>query len=62
MEIRTVHYQSRDQLERGVERLTAEGWSLQTVTEIVEATPGEDTIRAEFRRPEGSPEEPPRQQ
>jgi hypothetical protein len=62
MEIRTIHYQNRDQLERGVERLTAEGWSLQTVTEIVEVTPGEDTVRAEFRRPEGLGEEPHGQQ
>ncbi len=50
METRIVHYQSTEQMEGGVAKLEAEGWVLQALTSIPDATPGGETVRAEFVR------------
>ncbi len=50
METRIVHYQSTEQMEGGVAKLEAEGWVLQALTSIPDATPGGETVRAEFAR------------
>lgn len=52
METRIVHYQSTEQMQAGVVKLEAEGWVLQAVTKIDDATPGGETVRAEFVRPD----------
>ncbi len=52
METRIVHYQSTEQMEAGVAKLEAEGWVLQAVTSISEGTPGGETVRTEFVRPD----------
>ncbi len=50
METRVVHYQSAEQMQDGIAKLEAEGWVLQAVTSIPDATPGGETVRAEFVR------------
>ncbi len=52
METRIVHYQSDEQMQAGAIKLEAEGWVLQAVTKIDDATPGGETVRAEFVRPD----------
>ncbi len=54
METRIVHYQSTEQMEGGVAKLEAEGWVLQALTSIPDATPGGETVRAEFVRSDGT--------
>ncbi len=52
METRIVHYQSTEQMELGVAKLEAEGWALQAATKIDDGSPGGETVRVEFVRPD----------